>query len=295
VFNRYGFAFMPLLFAGAPIQLPMFDGGSGDGSGQGNGGNAGDKGNKGNKGKKSKLSALLDEDEDLQDEIDALIEKRLARERRKSGNRNDDGQTNEELESLRQFKADKEREDQEKQKNYEKALESERTKFTKKEETYKQRQDRLAKELRQERVRGRLVSIAAKLGAVDPDDVADLLEKRVDLDDDFKIVVRDAKDATRTASNADGDDMSIDELVSELLEKKPHLAKAAEGEPAGARGGRTRDAEAAGKGSGKKADLATLEKAFKDAKEAAEKNPNAGNLTKMQQAKRAFEKAQKAA
>lgn len=290
---RYGYAFMPLPFAGAPIQLPMFDGAAGDGGGNGNaGGNAG--GAKGGKKGKGKLSQLLDEDEDLQDEIDALIEKRLARERRKGGTRDDD-KTNEEVESLRQFKADKEREEAEGKKRYDEALEAERGKWGKKEEAHKKTVEKLAGELRAERVRGKLVSVATRLGAVDPEDVADLLEKHVGLDDDYQTVIRDPRDPKKTRINSEGDDMTLDELVQELLEKKPHLAKAAEGEPAGAKGGKGKSPEgAAGKG-GAKGDVAKLETAFKEAKELAEKSPTPGNLTKMQQAKRAYEKAAKAA
>ena len=292
--KRYGFAFMPLPFAGAPIQLPMYDGAAGDGGGNG-GGNAGDdKGNKGGKSRKSKLARLMDEDDELQDEVDELVQRRLARERRKGGNRADDTD-NDEVEKLRQFKADKEREEAEGKKRYDEALEAERGKWGKKEESYKKAQERLAKELRQERVRGKLISTATKLGAVDPDDVADLLERHVDLDDDYQTVIRDPRDPKKTRINSEGDDMTLDELVQELLEKKPHLAKAADGEPAGAKGGKSKDAESAGKGTGKKGDAAKLEADYKAAKETAEKSPTPGNLTKMQQAKRAFEKAAKAA
>jgi hypothetical protein len=266
---------------------------------QSNDDNAGD--DKGGKGQKAKLTALLADNDELQEQFDEIVEKRLARERRKlngAGRREDDTKLAEELDALRTFKTQHEQTEAEKQKEYEKALGIERERFGTKEKAWQSRESRLVDELRKERVRGRLIAEAQRAGAIDPDDVADMLEKRVTLDDEFRVVIRDAKDSSKNAMNQDGDDLTLTELVEELLSKKTHLARAADGESAGARGGSSTSSEGASRGTsrGKQTgEVAKLKAEFEAAKDAATKARTPAALTKMQQARKRLTDAERAA
>jgi hypothetical protein len=239
--------------------------------------------------KGKRLKDLVKEHPDLQDEIDDAIESRLARDRR---NRTDDdgltGKERKELEELREKQTQLDQAEAERKREYDKALGIEREKWTAKENGYKQKTDTLVGELRSERVRGKLIAAATRAGAVDPEDVASLLESRVELDETFKATVRDARDRSKVAINAKGEDMSVDELVEELLERKPHLAKPAGGAGAGARGS---EGGAGGKDKGGDPALADLKQAYEDAQKTAKDAPTPGNLTKMQQAKRRYDDA----
>lgn len=264
--------------------------------------NAGDdKADKGGKAKAAKLTDLLAENDELQDQFDALIEKRLARERRQNpGRRQTDVASDEErqeLQRLREEAAARETADLEKKKQYDTALQQVRDGYSTKEKAWQTREAQLLDELRKDRVRGQIIAAAAAAGAVDPEDVAELLEKRVTMGADFKISVRDHKDASREAFNAEGDPMSIRELVEDLLAKKTHLAKPAEGESAGARGGAAASAEGSARGGrGQQSGaVAKLQADFAKAKDAAEKHRTPAAMTKMRQAQRALEQAQKAA
>lgn len=249
-------------------------------------------------GDKKGLTALLKDNDELQEEFDEIIEKRVARERRKlgggNGRRKEDDETAQELETLRAFKATQEQTEAERKGEYEKALNAERERFGTKEGTWKKRESTLVTELRKERVRGRLVAAAAKAGAVDPNDVAEMLERRVDLDDDFNPFIRHEKDPSKRAINGEGDDLTLDELVEDFLSKKPHMARAGEGDGAGAKGGASSSAEGAARKVGKEnADIAALRKQFEDAKALATTSPSAAHLTKMQQAARRLKDAEK--
>lgn len=255
------------------------------------------------KGKKApKLTDLLSGDEELQDQFDALLEKRLMRERRQSpGRRKDDGaptdEERQELDRLRVAATERETADLESKKKYDQALEQVRSGFTTKETAWKTREQALLVELRKDRVRGQLIAAATRAGAIDPEDVADLLERRVSMDAEFKVSIRDVKDAEREALNKEGDPMSIGDLVEDLLAKKTHLARAVDGEGAGARGGAGASAEASARGGRHAAsgELKKLQDEFKAAKEQAEKTPTPAAATKLRQIQRRLDAANKAA
>ena len=256
----------------------------------------GDQGDKGGK-KPTTLKALLSENEELQDQLDDIVEKRLARERRQNpGRRKEDtvgDEERQELDRLRQEAQGREQADLEKKKEYEKALGLERERFTTKETGWKTREQALLGELRKDRVRGQIIAAATRAGAVDPDDLAALLEGRVHMGEDFKTSIRDVKDATREAMNAEGDPLTIDELVADFLSKKPHLAKAAEGEGSAARGGAGSSSEGASRKAGAgTGTVAALRKEFETAKAAATESRTPANMTKMQQAKRRLTEAE---
>jgi hypothetical protein len=276
MFRRHVLGFLGL------VQLPSFDK---DGGGAG-----GDD-------KKKTLSDLLKDDDELQEQLDAIVEKRLQRDRRSRDKKTGDADLTtaerEELQRLKDAETDRAKTDLEQKKEYDKALETERTKFTTKEKAAAERQTRLANELKKDRVRSRLVSEAAKQGAIDPEEIADLLERRVRFDiDTLAISVVDAADPDKESLTREGDAMSINDLVTDYLGKKKHLVKAADGEGSGAKGGRSKDAEGAGskakKATGKAGDL---QQAYDDAFEAAKANASAGNLTRVQKAKRALDAA----
>lgn len=252
--------------------------------------------------KKPNLRDLLDEDEDgeLQEQINEMISKRLARERRKSGRRDDDdeGQTAKELEELREFKKAQEQAEAVRKGEFDKALNTEKERFATREGAWKKREDTLTKELRKERIRGKLEKAAARHGAIDPGEIADMLERRVALDDNFEAYVVDEKDPTKRAINGEGDDLDIDGLVESYATKKKHLFKAVDGEGTGSRGGRSTDAEGAKGGNGKdrkSTDLSAAEKDLEEANKLAESNPSTGNLTMLRKAERRVRELQQAA
>lgn len=153
----------------------------------------------------------------------------------------------EELDRLRKADADRQQKDAEAKGEWdrlkqqlladnEKAIAAERGKV-----------DKAAGELRVERIRRALVSAAAKHGAIDPEEVADLLERRCRLDDNYAVEVLD--EAGKHAYGPKGDDLTPEQLVDGYLGKKPHLVRAGStGQGGGSRGGASVSGDAADAG-----------------------------------------------
>ena len=100
-----------------------------------------------------------------------------------------------------------------------------------------QRIEKATGALKVERIRRALVSAAAKANAIDPEEVADLLERRCRLTEDFQVEVLD--EAGQRAYRG-GNELTPSELVEQYLTKKLHLVKAGTfGQGGGSKGGAT--------------------------------------------------------
>jgi hypothetical protein len=263
-------------------QMPLFET-PGDGGGGGGDG----------KKKKAKLTDLL-EDEEYQEQFDALLEKRLARERKKLGaGKSGDGMTAEEREELQRLRdeADQRKADEATRKGeFDKVLTQEKERWGTKEKGYTEKLSKLTEELRRDRVRSKLVSAAAAAGAIDPEDIADLLEKRVKFDSEKLEISVLKEDLESEALNGDGDPLSIEDLVGGFLTKKKHLARAADGEGGGAKGGKSKSN--AGQEKKDSPDIAKLREQVEEAETAAATG-NYGALTRAQQLRTKLEKLEK--
>ena len=96
-----------------------------------------------------------------------------------------------------------------------------------KEELLKEKEEeigRLMGVVRQLRVRRALEEAAQRQNAVDPEQVASLLEEQVGLDENYEPVVVDGSGQVRF--NPNGGRMTIDDLVREFLAAHPHHKKA---------------------------------------------------------------------
>lgn len=83
---------------------------------------------------------------------------------------------------------------------------------------------RLTGVVRQIKVRKSLEEAARRQNAVDPEQVASLLEERVSLDENYEPVVVDGSGQVRFTQS--GQRMTIDDLVREFLTDNPHHKKA---------------------------------------------------------------------
>lgn len=260
----------PVLFA------PDGDGGAGGGNGNtGDGGGAGDK-------------------RFTQAELDDILKRRLADERAANERRMRElgvsGKDKEELERLRNEAADRARKDLEEKGRYDAALKSKDEEFARERETFTARTTRLTNKLRERTITAELVSAAAGAGALDPSEVAQILSGRIRLTDDFEPEVLDAHG--QPAFKA-GRPLTIAEMVQQYLDEKPHHRKPAETGAAGAKGGKTTDAEGAAEGA-PTAEIAKLEADLKAADEKAQKSRSAADVTRAHQIKRKLEAARKA-
>lgn len=142
-----------------------------------------------------RLTDLLKQHPNLQDDIDAIIEDRLTRGGRGGGGGGGRGgvrvptEVQQELETLRQEKADRERIEAEKRGEYEKVTNSLRETHQQEVQRLKAHQDELLKDIRHDRCFSQLVVEATMAGAIDARAVATMLQNQVSLDDERKTIV----------------------------------------------------------------------------------------------------------
>ena len=169
----------------------------------------------------------LPEDNDAQDsapaektftqsDLEKIVEQRLARERRKIEKQLEGI----DLDEAKQLKAEKERAEIERQKK-----EGEFEKVIQQIAEKKDAQiSQLNRKLEETLVDGSLINAASRNGAVNPEQVVQLLKSNTRLNDDGQAEVLD-KDGT-VRYNDSGVPMSVDELVSDFLTANPHFVKA---------------------------------------------------------------------
>ncbi len=282
------------------LMSPPDDGAGGGGGGNGDGDKGGDRGTGdrgaggggggGGGGGRSGALTLT------QDELDAMIEDRLARDRRSRQGHQPTADDIAELTRLRDEKRDRERREQEAKGNYEAAIASMRQENEAKEASLKKVHSELLEEIRVDRCQTRLM---AKLStgeskAINPELCARLLSEFVTLDDNRQPIVIGEDKRPRFKG---GRGVTIDELVEEFRSKNPWAFEAPNGggEGAGARGG-ANNADAGA--DDLDVEIAEAEKEYEKAHEAAQTSGAAlPAIEKSRQARRKLEelKSKKAA
>jgi hypothetical protein len=260
------------------------DGGGGGGGGKGpdDGGGAGAR--------KAALTDLLRERPDIQDEIDQIIEARLARDRRARAG-SDEGvsaKEREELARLRQAEKERERKTAEEKGNYEKALQSVKDEFGTREKEWEGKHSSVVDELKTERISNQIIAAAAKHRAIDPQDIVTLLRHRVRLDDKYAAQVLDDHGEPWFVG---GKPASIDRLVEEFLAKRPQYVQPTGTTGTAGEGGKSTSDR--GTSDGLDGELAGLKKAWDEAEAAAAKRPSPELAMQAQKAKKAYEDARR--
>lgn len=224
-----------------------------------------------------------------QDDLNSVVQSRLAAEKSKwERNGVVDPAKLKELEDLQKFKADAERAELERKGQYDKALEGVNQSWATKETAWGAETKRLTDIIRQDRVTTALM-VAATAHSHAPQQVAQLLAGRIQLDKDFNVTVL-AEDG-KTPAFHEGKPLSVDQLVVGWLQTNKHFAK-----PSGTGGGSD-----AGRGTGDHADLTGIDAKIKaketeleDAKKkAALPNRSTADLTKVMTAQRELADLQK--
>src|SRR3990167_4177282 len=90
------------------------------------------------------------------------------------------------------------------------------------------------KQAREAADKGKLESIAAKMNAVNPEQVAVLIRQHIKTDDNGNLIIVNAEGQPRV--NADSKPMTENELFKEFLDGNPHLVKASGSTGAGSTG-----------------------------------------------------------
>lgn len=151
-----------------------------------------------------------------QDELDAIVEQRLMRERKKYEKKLEGV----DLDEARRLLDEKQKAEIERQKEkgeFEKVLQQLAEKKDSEISQYKTK-------LQEIQVDGALINAASQNNAVSPDQVVALLKNKTRLGDDGSVEILDKDGSVRY--NDSGTPMSVNELVSEFLTANPHFVKA---------------------------------------------------------------------
>lgn len=151
-----------------------------------------------------------------QAEVDALIKKRLDKNKREF-ERKFDGVDPDQYRSWKQEREDAEIERQKERGEFENVLKQ----MSEKKDT---RINALQEELRRVKVDGALLSAASRGKAINAEQVANLLRSNVRMTDDGQVEVVDNSGVTRYGE--DGSAMTPDSLVNEFLSGNPHFVAA---------------------------------------------------------------------
>ena len=151
-----------------------------------------------------------------QDELDAIVEQRLMRERKKYEKKLE-GVDLDEARQLLQAKQEQEIERQKEKGEFEKVLQQLAEKKDNEISQYKTK-------LQEIQVDGALINAASQNNAVSPDQVVALLKSKTRLGDDGSVEILDKDGSVRY--NDSGTPLSVNELVSEFLTANPHFVKA---------------------------------------------------------------------
>jgi hypothetical protein len=151
-----------------------------------------------------------------QDEINNMIEARVARERAKFEKKYS-GIDVDHYKSLVEAEEAKKQEELEKRGEYEKLLREQAEKFNTKIQSYE-------KELHSVKVDGTLLNEASRLKAVNPEQVASLLRQNLKLNEAGGVDVVDDKGQVRYDDN--GNPLQVSQLVDTFLQANPHFKTA---------------------------------------------------------------------
>ena len=166
-----------------------------------------------------------------QDEVNQILEQRLARERKRF-EKQTDGIDLEAAKRALEEKQNAELEAAKQRGEFEKGL---KTTVEKKDQTIQS----LTQRLHQIQVEGSLLNAASSKNAVSPEQVSALLRSNIRLNDEGNVEVLDKAGAVRY--NDKGELFSVNELMSEFLTANPHFVRATPGGAGsgGAAGGST--------------------------------------------------------
>jgi len=151
-----------------------------------------------------------------QEEINNMIEARVARERAKFEKKYS-GVDVDHYKTLVEAEQQKKQEELEKRGEYEKLLREQAEKFNSKIQSYEQ-------ELHSIKVDGTLLNEASRLKAVNPEQVASLLKKNLKLNEAGGVDVVDDKGQVRYDDN--GAPLTVSNLVDTFLQANPHFKSA---------------------------------------------------------------------
>jgi len=151
-----------------------------------------------------------------QEELDAIVEQRLMRERKKYEKKLE-GVDLDEARRLLEEKQQAEIERQKEKGEFEKVLQQLAEKKDNEISQYKTR-------LQEIQVDGALINAASQHGAVSPDQVVALLKSKTRLGDDGSVEILDNDGTVRY--NDSGTPLQVNDLVSEFLTANPHFVKA---------------------------------------------------------------------
>lgn len=174
-----------------------------------------------------------------QAELDEILEERLARERSKISQKYK-GIDPEDYERLKREETERKRKEAEEEKNYQAAIKSIEDGFAAKEKAWQEEREGLFGELRTERISNKLIAAAAAANAYDPSQIAKLLNDRVRLGDDRRPQVLDERGEP---AFKEGKPLTVEQLVSDYLDRNPHLVKSSGTGGAGAGGGNSTSSE----------------------------------------------------
>jgi hypothetical protein len=201
-----------------------------------------------------------------------------------------------ELQRLRDAEKERERKALEAKGEYDRIIDSVKKDADEKLTAAQKETNRARQILRERTVHAEVIAAAAKYNAFNPKQVAKLLEDRIQIDDNYNVVVYD--DHGKPALKA-GNPLTVDELVSQYLDESPNLRKTSGTEGSGSQGGRTGSPETAEPGKGGSGAADEQVKAAKQEWDALAKIANESktpaDITKAHQAKRRYEKAKQEA
>jgi hypothetical protein len=227
-----------------------------------------------------------------QADIDRIVGERLEQERQRKAPAGMTPEEKAEFDRLKKAEADRKQKDLEEKGRYDAALKSKDDEFEAERKTWREEKQTLSSVLHERTVRAALIAAASAAGAHKPQQIADLLEKRVKLTDTFTPEVLDAKGKPAFKS---GEPLTVEQLVTAFLDEEPHLRKPANTGGSGSQGGQSTDAEGAADVNAPNDEVLKAREAYKAAEEKAKKDPSTANATKAHQAKRALLKAEEKA
>lgn len=167
-----------------------------------------------------------------QEDIDAIVEKRLARERQKYESQLSElgFESFDDIKELKEREKKRRREELEKKEKYKQLLEETQQEKDQQISELQQQLNQIQNNYHRERAQRRLIEAANEAGALKPRQIARLLEDRIRLEDGRVQVVGEDGSPRITKS---GDDMTPEELVVEFLNENDHFKRAAGGRGAG--------------------------------------------------------------
>jgi hypothetical protein len=146
-------------------------------------------------------------------EVDAIVKGRLAKQSKKYEDVNLT-----EYKSLKEEKENIKVEEQKARGEFESILQEQKTKF-------EHRFNSLSAQLHKEKIEGAILKAAGSRNAVNPEQVAQLLQNRVQLSDDGDVQVLNSKNEVMYDTDS-ATPVTIDTLVNNFLDSSPHFLRA---------------------------------------------------------------------